>query len=98
VYSRRRSRRVRVMRNILKPFGFPTRKRIIGMWIKLGLYHGSVHEGFDALSPSINREIEEHEIKRWCEDLGLDYERRYPRWASKSEDIFFNARRRNLSH
>jgi len=98
VYSRPRSRRVRVMREVLKPFGFSTRRRIISMWIKLGLYHGSVHEGFDALSPSINKEIGEHEIKRWCEDLGLDYERRYPRWASKSEDIFFNARRDDSSH
>ena len=67
-------------------------------WIKLGLYHGSVHEGFEALSPSINREIGERETKRWCEDSGLDYERRYPRWASKSEDIFFNARRDDSSH
>jgi hypothetical protein len=57
----------------------------------MGLYHGTVHEAFDALSPAINKEIPESEVQGWCRNLGLRYERRNPLWAKGSKDIFFNA-------
>jgi len=91
VYSWPRSRRVRAMRAFLKPFRFSMRRQIITLWVKLGLYHGTVHEAFDALSPQINQEIPESEVQRWCRELRMRYERRYPRWAEASPDLFFNA-------
>lgn len=91
VYSHPRSRRIKMMRAFLKPFSFPTRRWIIRFWVRVGFYHGSVHEAFDALSPDINKEIPEEEIRNWCKEFGLRYERRYPAWARSSKDIFFNA-------
>jgi len=91
VYSNPRSLGVKAMRSLLKPFNFTVRRRLISVYVKMGLYHGTVHEAFDALSPAINKEIPESEIQGWCRNLGLRYERRNPLWAKGSKDIFFNA-------
>ena len=84
------------MRTFLHPFSFPIRRRIITSWVRLGLYHGTVHEGFDALSPNINKEVSETTVKQWCDKLGLRYERRQPSWARGSRDLFFNAWREDF--
>lgn len=92
VYSHPRGLKMKLMRLLLKPFNFATRLEIIKVWLSMGLIRGTVHGWFDALSPSINREISETTVRDWCGTLKLEFERKYPQWADGRYDLFFNAK------
>jgi len=94
VYSFDRGIRVKVLRKILNLISFNSRKRLISMMIKMRILHGDVHGCFDALSPKLNYEIKETELKSWFDSYELSYRLHVPQWANRSRDIFATGSRR----
>jgi ubiquinone/menaquinone biosynthesis C-methylase UbiE len=93
LYSFNRGQKVKRLRKLLKIFSLKNRERIIRLFIKTGVLHGSVHEWYDALSTQINHEIEEPTVKQWFEEFRLLYKRYTPQWAHGSKDLFVTGTR-----
>jgi ubiquinone/menaquinone biosynthesis C-methylase UbiE len=88
VYSFKRGRKEKRVRQLLKFFSLKNRELIIRFLIRIGFLHGSVHELYDTLSTQINHEIEETVLKGWFEEYNLKYQRYTPQWAHNSRDLF----------
>jgi 2-polyprenyl-3-methyl-5-hydroxy-6-metoxy-1,4-benzoquinol methylase len=93
VYSLDRGNRVKLLRKILGIFSLKTRERLIRFMIKSGLLHGDVHGCFDALSPKLNFEIDESDLKEWFSSHQLSYRSYVPQWVVRSGDIFATGER-----
>ena len=93
VYSYSRGSRVKLLRKFLGIFSLKTRERLIALMIKLGILHGDVHGCFDALSPKLNFEIQEVELKGWFDSHQLTYRSYVPKWVKQSPDIFVTGKR-----
>lgn len=88
VYSFDRGLRVKMLRKILNLLSFKTRERLLSLMIKMRILHGDVHGCFDALSPKLNHEIKEAELRSWFDEHELSYRAYVPQWAKRSRDIF----------
>ena len=95
VYSFDRGSRVKLLRKILSPFSFKTKERLIALMIKARILHGDVHGCFDALSPRLNHEIQEANLKKWFDAHELAYKSHIPLWVRRSHDIFATGSKKN---
>jgi SAM-dependent methyltransferase len=110
IYNKK-PKRVKIIRKLMSPFGFSKKIKFIRlmMWfvrrhrafrLIFPVYPNGVHMNFDALSPSINSEHSEDEVRGFFEEFGYsNIERKYPSWiynkANPNTDIIMNGLKSN---
>ena len=80
-----RGKKVKRLRKLLKIFSLKNRERIIRLFIKTRVLHGSVHEVYDALSTQINHEMDESSLKQLFTMNDLFYYKYTPQWIKKAK-------------